>query len=159
MPSKRRPLAEISEERKSLSSKPNGPPSKSSTFPLHPTPAYPSSNKSAKPNSPDSPTEKDPAQSAQLPSSFEPPVVEVPVVKGSKRQRISARDLPDLPTYNPVEVPFEPHNARKKPSVMGVPGIKKEGQEGQEEVQGTRPRQERFKRSPNPNLYDNCQLC
>ncbi|RPB04015.1 hypothetical protein L873DRAFT_44228 [Choiromyces venosus 120613-1] len=126
MPSKRRPLAEvqpngclhpskrrkISEERKSLSSKPNGPPSKSSTFPLHPTPAYPSSNKSAKPNSPDSPTEKDPAQSAQLPSSFEPPVVEVPVVKGSKRQRISARDLPDLPTYNPVEVPFEPHNAR-----------------------------------------------
>ena len=126
MPSKRRPLAEvqengrlhhlkrrkISEVRNSLSSKSYGPPTESSAFPLHNTPGYLIPDKAAEPVSPDPATEKDPAQSILQQAGFEPPVVEFQAVKGKSRQRISARDLPGLPQYNPVEVPFEPHTAR-----------------------------------------------
>ena len=126
MPPKRRPLAEvqdngrlhhlkrrkISEEQISLSSKSYDSPGESSAF-LHRTPVYQSPDQLLEePVRPDPATENDPAQPHLPSAAFKPPVVEFQAVKGRTQQRISARDLPGLPPYNPIEVPFEPHTAR-----------------------------------------------
>ena len=125
MPPKRRPLAEvqnngrlhhlkrrkISEEQNSLSSKSYDPSGESSAF-LHCTPIYQSPNQLAEPVRPDPATGNDRAQPLLPSAGFKPPAVEFQAVKGRTRQRISTRDLPGLPPYNPIEVPFEPHTAR-----------------------------------------------
>lgn len=48
------------------------------------------------------------------PGTFKQPEVEYKEVrKGkSRRQRVSACDLPGLPKYDPLRIPFEPHKAQ-----------------------------------------------
>lgn len=46
--------------------------------------------------------------------------VELPVPQGRKKQRISATDLPQIPTFQPFEVPFQYHQAKVSVNTMVV---------------------------------------